>query len=172
MAKINIDPVILGFFIKKPQHGYEVYKELSNPEGIGSVYRLKIGKLYSILNRLEKNGTLQVTVKSDSKRPPKNEYQITLVGRTEFENWMAAPLERGRDFRVLFLCKLYFMNKMHEFSLDEIISLQVQECDKWLSKLEEKDTIKGNFEWIVDEYRKSQIQSLINWLKWCKRNLE
>jgi len=171
MARIEIEPVILGFFLLSPRHGYEVQKELTDPEGIGSVYKIKIGKLYNELNNLKDLKDLEVNVRSNSKRPPKNEYRITSKGRERFLNWIHSPLSHGRDFRVLFLCKLYFLNRIKELDFLTLIDAQIAECENWLSRYTHSSSPSDSYLWMVDSYRKSQIQSILNWLKWCKGNI-
>ena len=56
MENVDLEIALLGFLFEKAKHGYELYKEISDPVGIGGVWRVKIGKMYSMLKKLESRG--------------------------------------------------------------------------------------------------------------------
>ena len=103
MENTDLEKALLGFLFKGPKHGYELYKEISSPMGIGGVWRVKIGKMYSMLKKLESQGLIRATSQQDGNRPPKNTYFLTLQGKKSFKDWMGTPIRRGRDLRNLFL---------------------------------------------------------------------
>ena len=170
----NIELVLLGFLFENPKHGYELYKEVSDPFGIGQVYKIKIGKMYSILKKLETQKLIDATILQEGNRPPKNLYQLTKSGESTFNDWMSTPIEHGRDFRVLFLLKLFFINRSKTYHARDLISKQSQECRKWekriLGSMNEK-TSENSYQQIVAQYRLSQIEGYSKWLDWCERKI-
>jgi len=172
---INLDIPILGFLVNQPKHGYELFKELSDSDGVGMVYRIKIGRLYAILKKLEARELIRAQTKKAGSRPPRNIYYITKKGKELFLIWMGTPIDHGRDFRVLFLIKLFFIKRSAEVSIKEIFSIQKEECKKWLEKL--RGSVKQSegfesFEGIVKQYRISQIKGFIQWIEWCEEGVE
>ncbi len=61
MNNINDSDIsILGFLVTEPMHGYELHKQVTDLSGFGIVWNIKIGKLYAMLNRLEKDGLIKI----------------------------------------------------------------------------------------------------------------
>jgi PadR family transcriptional regulator, regulatory protein AphA len=172
MGDQNIEIAILGFLIDNPKHGYELFKELKNPNGIGEVYRIKIGKMYSILKKFEEKELIFAKTIHVGNRPPKNLYRITKIGKTAFSNWMVKPIVRGRDFRIIFLLKLFFLINRSEFNEIDLISNQKNECKEWAKRINISNKQINeitSFNRIVKQYRLSQIDGYIKWLNWCER---
>lgn len=67
---------LLSLIDERPQHGYELMKELENRSG--GVYRASAGSVYPTLQQIEDEG-LAVSEPSDGKRV----YRITEAGRAE-----------------------------------------------------------------------------------------
>jgi len=174
MENVDLEIALLGFLFEKAKHGYELYKEISDPVGIGGVWRVKIGKMYSMLKKLELQGLIRATSGQDGNRPPKTTYFLTKKGKSIFNEWMIAPIKHGRDLRILFLLKIYLMRKDELFYKKELILKQKAECVKWKErhKLNSQERDKENsFNCFVRKYRSSQIDGFINWLDWCEENI-
>ena len=174
MENADFEIALLGFLYKGPKHGYELHKEISNPMGIGGVWRVKIGKMYSMLKRLESQGFIRPTSRKDGNRPPKNIYSLTLQGKKEFNKWMRTPITHGRDLRILFLMKIYFIKKSKLYDRKDLILLQKAECENWKERF--KPVTQGrngekSFNWFVRKYRLSQIDGFIKWLDWCGKEI-
>lgn len=177
MENINnekIELALLGFLFENPKHGYELYKEVSDPIGIGQVYRIKIGKMYSILKKLENQKLISATILQEGNRPPKNLYQLTKSGKSTFNDWMSTPIDHGRDFRILFLLKLFFINRSKTYDAKDLISKQNRECRKWEKKIflsMGEQNSENSYQQIVAQYRLSQIEGYSRWLDWCERKI-
>jgi PadR family transcriptional regulator, regulatory protein AphA len=170
----SIEIAILGFLIEKEMHGYEVFKNVSDKGGFGAIYSIKIGRLYSILNKLEELDLIQSEINSAGSRPPKKVYKITNEGEQQFKIWLIAPEKHGRDIRINLLMKLFFAERIPEISEEDILLNQINECQEWLEKMN-NETLSSknldNIQFIVQEFRKFQIEGYINWLIWCKRRI-
>jgi len=174
MENADLEKALLGFLYKGPKHGYELYKEISNPMEIGEVWRVKIGKMYSMLKKLESQDFIRATSEQDGNRPPKNTFFITIKGKNIFNKWMRAPIKHGRDLRILFLMKIYFIKNGGFFDRKDLIIKQKAECENWKERykpVRQENNRENSFSWFVRKYRSSQIDGFINWLDWCREAL-
>ena len=171
----NIYFAVLGFLWNAPEHGYDLYKEITDQSGFSEIYFMKIGRLYSILNKLEDRGCVTSKEEVEGNRPPKKIFKISAVGKTEFQAWIDTPIDHGRDMRIGFMMKLFFSTKYEEFSSSDIIDGQIAACKKWLNEMEisqKKSDKNAMFSQFVHQFRRSQIDGYINWLNWCRRRLD
>jgi DNA-binding PadR family transcriptional regulator len=171
----NISFAILGFLISEPIHGYELFKEITDPSGFGAIYSIKIGRLYAQLNKLEQSEYVHATNEIESTRPPRKVYTITDAGREAFFSWMENPVQHGREIRINLLIKLFFALKIKSISQRKIIQDQVVECESWLKRVDENGINRDEtekFSYLVKRFRKSQIEGYINWLNWCLRRAD
>ena len=166
---LDLEIGLLGFLLEKQMHGYELYKKITDLSGIGIVWRVKTGKLYVMLKKLEDAGLITSEKKREGNRPQKNDLIITEKGIDEFFFWVGSPVKHGRDFRIKFLLKLYFSITMDKEKSFELIEKQENECRKWLERFNNRKTDnQKSFNKIVNNYRTSQILNLIRWLAWCR----
>ena len=178
MNNNNSDISLLGFLSIKPMHGYELHKQVTDLSGFGIVWNIKIGKLYAMLNRLEKDGYIHSTISREGNRPARNEFSITNKGKKTFDAWSVSPVNRGREFRIIFLLKLYFSLMRGIERANKLINSQIDTCNSWLSDGKvifndfEDITAVDKFPGIVNAYRKIQIQGYLSWLDWCKGALK
>jgi len=174
MENADLEIALLGYLFEGPKHGYELYKEISDPMGIGGVWRVKIGKMYSMFKNLESQGFLSATSERDGNRPSKNTFLLTNKGKNIFNKWMRAPIKHGRDLRILFLMKIYFLRRSELFDRKGLILEQKAECENWKEQYEtdlHKKNEENSFNWFVRKYRSSQIDGFINWLDWCGKTI-
>jgi len=172
---LNLNIPILGCLVNQPKHGYELFKDLSDPEGIGQVYRIKIGRMYAILKKLEEGNLIKAQIEKEGNRPPKKTYYITKRGKESFNDWMDTPIKHGRDFRILFLIKLFFIKRIKEISEDTIFLAQKAECKRWMHGLKSDTEYQDgheSFERVVNQFRISQIKGYIQWIKWCEKGIK
>ena len=167
----SLEVSLLGFIYQQPMHGYDLFKQISDLSGIGIVWHVKMGKLYSMLHRLEDNGWVSSKTTQEGNRPPRTQYAITKDGKKVFDGWVKSAVESGRDFRITFLLKLFFSMEKGKDVAHELITNQENACQNWLADFEERLTAVSDpedFRKIVLNFRKSQINGYIDWLNWCK----
>jgi DNA-binding PadR family transcriptional regulator len=165
---------ILGFIYSQPKHGYELFKEISDLSGTEIVWKVKMGKLYAMLHKLEENGLVGSEITQEGNRPLRNQYNITEKGKKTFDEWIITPVKRGRDFRIAFLLKLFFAIRKGRTNADRLIVDQLNECEGWMKEFkqeEEEIDASGEFNRIVLNFRKSQIKGYMHWLEWCQVNI-
>jgi DNA-binding PadR family transcriptional regulator len=155
-------------------HGYDLFKQISDLSGIGIVWHVKMGKLYSMLHRLEDKGWVSSKITQEGNRPLRTQYEITKDGKTVFDNWVKSAVASGRDFRITFLLKLFFSKEKGVTVAHELIQNQEDACRNWLNDFEDRlaaITDPEDFRKIVLSFRKSQINGYIDWLSWCKKQI-
>ena len=163
----NVHYLILGFLVEKPLHGYQIYKNFDDPDGIGIIWKIKITNIYGLLDALEKNKFIAISTNAEIENsyPPKKYFEITRAGRDAFQRWMTTPVKHGREIRQVFLSKLFFAKKMNEEVFNELIHEQIKECKTWLKNITQITSEKSEFGEMVNSFRKIQILSFIQWLE-------
>ena len=172
----EIEIALLGFMYDESKHGYDLHKEISDLSGIGIVWRVKMGKLYAMLHKLEKNQWVVTTVTQEGNRPQRTQYHITPRGKSVFNEWLDSPVKKGRDFRIIFLLKMYFALKQGIDKAGQLIVMQQNACKQWLDEFYQstpKFTDQpADFKQIVVNFRITQINGYLEWLDWCKNHIE
>ena len=124
----NINPftssefALLGFLYEKPTHGYDLHKLITDPDGIGLIWNVKMSNLYAYLDKLDKKGYIHGTMQPGDAHPTRMEYQITNEGKTAFETWLDSIVQHPRDFRQEFMLRYFFLLKYHRGSMKSIMA--------------------------------------------------
>ncbi len=162
---------LLGFLAAGPSHGYELHRKLTDPEGAGMIWGIKISNMYAQLEKLERRGLISGRLLENEQRPARTEYSLTATGRNLFHHWLHQPVQHPRDFRHEFFLQLYFVSQYEPDALDSLMDNQLELCRVWqqnLSVKKEVATSTINFTTLTNSFRSSQIQSMIDWLLWIK----
>ncbi len=168
---LTVELALLGFLREGALHGYEIHRRLSDPAGLGEVWRLKQSHLYALLARLAEEGYLTSTLKAQETRPQRRQYRLTRVGRSTFTEWVQAPVARGRDVRLDFLTKFFFAEREGPQVAERLTTRQRAVCQDWLRQQQrqaEAARATRPFEWKVCQYRIGQIESMLTWLDLCE----
>lgn len=168
---LTVELALLGFLREGALHGYEIHRRLSDPAGLGEVWRLKQSHLYALLSRLADEGYLTSTLKAQETRPQRRQYRLTKVGRTAFVEWVQAPVARGRDVRLDFLTKYFFAEREGHKVVERLFRKQRDVCQEWLRQQQRQAEAAREtrpFEWKVCQFRIGQIESMLSWLDLCE----
>jgi PadR family transcriptional regulator, regulatory protein AphA len=158
---------LLGFLYEKPTHGYDLHKLITDPDGIGLIWNVKMSNLYAYLDKLDKKGYIHGTMQPGDAHPTRMEYQITNEGKNVFETWLDSIIQHPRDFRQEFMLRYFFLLKYRPEKVMNLCKRQYDECNIWLANtMAELDKIntESQFKISVIQFRIVQIQSMINWL--------
>jgi len=164
---VSSEFILLGLLYEAPTHGYELHKQVSDPEGLGLIWRVKMSNLYAQLVKLEGRGFITGVDHPGETHPNRTEYHITKEGNAAFETWLDTPVQHPRDFRQEFMARYYFILKYQPNKASIFCERQLEECNQWLgniSALKMENNPAGIFKQTVLEFRISQIQSMVNWL--------
>jgi DNA-binding PadR family transcriptional regulator len=166
---------LLGFLNEGPCHGYELHKRLTDPEGIGMIWGVKIANMYAQLEKLARKGLIHGEIQEHEQRPARTEYSLTPAGKDEFQRWLTRMIEHPRDFRHDFMARVYFLLRLQPEKLPALIDQQLSVTQRWLTNTLEKETAlskPATFENLTYHFRVSQIQSMVDWLTWLKDQLQ
>ncbi|MFN8488892.1 MAG: PadR family transcriptional regulator [Caldilineaceae bacterium] len=173
-STLTLEQALLGFLRQHPRHGYEIYQELSDPNGLWLTWRMKQSQLYALLNKLEEEGLIRATLQLQDARPPRKVFQLTETGLTAFLTWVTSPVAQPRQMRLDFLVKFYFARREGDKVALRLIEQQRALCQEWLTKQEAQVYAVANpqaYPWLVNQFRVSQIEALIAWLDHCRQAL-
>jgi DNA-binding PadR family transcriptional regulator len=164
---LTTELALLGFLYEKPMYGYEIHKRMSDPSGLGQVWQVKQSQLYALIGKLEKDGFISSELQIQEARPSRKVFRLTPTGIQVFLDWLHNPVEHGRDMRLEFLVKLYFIQNEGEAVVNQLIQKQREVCQNWLNYQDnQSQLVQGapNYEWYVRQFRRGQIQAMLTWL--------
>lgn len=165
---LSMEYILLGFVAQGPIHGYDLHKIIEDQQGIGLIWRIKQSHLYALLDKLEKDGLLVSRTLPGDAFPARKEFQITELGRKNFNAWLTSPVQHGREMRQEFLAKLFFIFNENGNLKQNLIQEQVHVCSEWVTRLKEENSNQANqfpYARIIMKYRIYQIQAMLDWLK-------
>lgn len=170
---LTMEHALLGFLRQRPMHAYEMHQMLAQAVELGLVWHIKQSQLYALLARLEEAGYIEATTETQGTRPPRKLLHLTPTGEEAFETWLITPVEHGRDFRLEFLAKLFFI--AHErLGAATLIQAQRSTCQGWLADLRTQSVdVKDEYpyDWLVLQFRIGQIEAILDWLGTCESTL-
>jgi DNA-binding PadR family transcriptional regulator len=170
--------VILGLLKKQPMHGYEMFQQFQNSTP-GQIVHIEMSQLYAFLKKLERLNYIEV-IERDAQgiRPPRKIFQLTGQGQEIFLQWLTEPVEKPRDIRILFLIKLYFVQRYLPAQTAALLAQQVDACKRFLAHLEEQRTSnpvstsdEAFFDSVVLSSRIYQTRALLDWMRELQREL-
>ncbi len=172
--------VILGLLKSRAMHGYEMFQYFEGGT-LGQIIHLEMSQMYAFLKKLERLDYIEAEVELQGSRPPRKIFHLTDTGHAVFMNWLVQADEKPRDIRILFLIKLYFVQRLLPAQTTELIKQQIEACEHFLVNLRAKqtsalDTAKvvddaAFFDQIVLNSRIHQTTSLLDWLSELQREI-
>jgi DNA-binding PadR family transcriptional regulator len=174
-ADLTVEHVLLALLLPKPLHGYELYQELCELQGISLVWNIKQALLYAILDKLEDMGYLTSQLVQGETYPARKYFTLTELGNTSLRAWTLAPVRRARDFRQEFLAKLIVARRFGKATADELLQNQQAACQNWAAELQATlpdPSPEQMDEWLVYSYRIARLEALLKWLRQAAQALD
>lgn len=166
---------LLALLLRGPSHGYDLHKHISDSNGVGMIWNVKISNLYAQLEKLALRGFIQGNIQaSESQRPARTEYRLTVKGEEAVRRWLREPAIHPSGFRHEFLLRIYFISEYQPNDLEPLIDQQINICQSWLENVFGSDVppkLSGSFADLTRNFRYSQIQSMVEWLIWLKTQI-
>jgi len=167
---------ILGLLKSRSMHGYEMFQQLEQGT-LGQIIRLEMSQMYGLLKKLEKLGYIETTQETLGARPPRKIHSLTPSGDAVLQAWLTRPVEKPRDIRIVFLIKLYFVQKFLPHRIDEIINGEIAACNNFLHHLESKRRANTSaedafFDHVVLRSRIHQTHALLEWMHELQKELQ
>lgn len=160
---------LLGLLYEKPTHGYDLHKLITDSDGIGLIWGVKMSNLYAQLDKLETKQLISGVLQPGESRPARKQYHITPEGKKLFETWLTTEVKHPREFRHEFMLHYYFLMRLLPGKVSDFCEKQQNECIRWLENtLTASQNVEenGQFKKVVMQFRVAQIQSMVNWLVW------
>jgi len=88
----------------EPSHGYDLKRDYDAFFGRGKP--LPFGQVYSTLARLARDGKIVVDGTGPGEGPDRKRYVITEAGATEFEVWLAQPVDAEPHLQTVLFAKV------------------------------------------------------------------
>lgn len=155
--------LVLGSLMSGERHGYEIIQFLGST--LDATWRMSTSQLYVLLKRLQQEGWLSSRSKIQASRPSKRIFNLTIGGRKAFLDWLAAPVEHVRDFRMEFLCKMFFFDHLSLPGAKDLVEEQIRVLERLSEKIRGK-TGEGETRFIklVYGFKVRTVEGLLSWL--------
>lgn len=158
-----LELAVLGLLKERPMYGYELRKQLD--ERLGRAF--SFGTLYPTLNRLAREGAIEVEVASGGLRPRKA-YRITAKGEALFERLIdeAGPqaAEDREAFQVRFAFSRYARPETRRRLLERRRGYLEEKLDKMKASLRNLRERVDAYSLELIRYGESETEREIHWL--------
>ncbi|GAA4496035.1 PadR family transcriptional regulator [Actinoallomurus oryzae] len=101
---MSVPFALLGLLEREPSHGYDLKRDYDALFGRGKP--LPFGQVYATLARLARAGKVVVGETEAGAGPDRKRYVITETGATEFESWLAEPVEAEPHLQTVLFTKV------------------------------------------------------------------
>ena len=101
---MSVPLTLLGLLEREPSHGYDLKRDYDAFFGRGKP--LPYGQVYATLGRLARDGKVMVGETEAGAGPERKRYVITEAGVSEFESWLAHPVEAEPHLQTLLFTKV------------------------------------------------------------------
>ncbi len=168
--------VILGLLKTRPMHGYELFQQFEGGT-LGEIVHLEMSQMYAFLKKLERLDYIEAEIELQGTRPPRKIYHLTHSGQDLFTRWLMQPVEKPRDIRILFLIKLYFVQRFLPRETLALVEQQIRACQHFLAHLQDRQHAVTSdnraskseddaafFDRVVLTSRIHQTRALLDWL--------
>ena len=155
--------VVLGALMSGARHGYEIMQFLGS--ALDATWRLSTSQLYVLLKRLEEEGYLESFSETQGARPPKRIFDLTGQGRKAFLDWLSTPVEHVRDFRMEFLCKMFFFDSLSLAGAHDLVETQIRALERVLTGIQKRSAKDDSgFMKLVYGFKARNVECLLSWL--------
>ena len=159
---LHLEYTLLGLIRHKPQYGYDILQNWD--KNLGIIWKVKPGRLYAALNKLEQTGLLSARLESAENAPDRKMFALTPQGEAVFSRWLQSPVSSAREFRQEWFAKLFFFSELSPENRSALYSEQINAAQRWLKAQEELNLTGSAFEGRVRRFRQMQIQSILDFL--------
>jgi DNA-binding PadR family transcriptional regulator len=101
---MSVPLTLLGLLEREPSHGYDLKRDYDAYFGRGRP--LSFGQVYATLARLARDGKVVAGEAEAGDGPDRKRYVITDAGVTEFEDWLAEPVEAEPHLQTVLFAKV------------------------------------------------------------------
>lgn len=178
MGDSNLRYAILGLIASRDEgvHGYQLRHEV---EALSDdFWQINYGRLYRVLDVLDKSGDLSAMTEPQENRPNRKVYRITERGRKTLDDWLLQPVYDGaKPLRDELALKLLFLERSNLDAMNELIKQQRSIYITRLARIArrrrrlEKIGLDGTVtEWIMDG-AEMRVKADLAWLDHIARKI-
>jgi DNA-binding PadR family transcriptional regulator len=104
LSDVTVPLTLLGLLEREASHGYELKREYD--AFFGRDKPLPFGQVYATLSRLARDGKVTGGDAEPGAGPDRKRYAITEVGKSEFDAWLAEPIEPEPHLQTVLFSKV------------------------------------------------------------------
>lgn len=101
---MSVPLTLLGLLEREPSYGYDLKRDYDAFFGRGKP--LPYGQVYSTLGRLARDGKVVMAEAEAGAGPDRKRYVITDEGASEFETWLAEPVDAQPHLQTVLFAKV------------------------------------------------------------------
>lgn len=102
---------MLAVVREQPAHGFAIAALTTRGGELGRVWQMQRPVIYRALSRLEAAGQVVPKDVEFGGGPPRTVYEITSLGQSVVDEWLAQPIEHVRELRSHLLMKLALLHR-------------------------------------------------------------
>ena len=171
IGTLSPEMALLGLLYGTPGHGYDLHRKVISD--LGQVWHLSQSQAYSILKRLEAQGSISVEEIPQEKLPPRQLLRMTEQGRKRFLDWLSAPSGGStRAIRMEFVTRLYFLGQYFPERITPAFDLQREEAKTHIQRLEKMRAAlptDQTYNRMSLDLRLKQLNTVLEWLAECQQ---
>ncbi|NMC16075.1 MAG: PadR family transcriptional regulator [Chloroflexi bacterium] len=165
---LHLEYTLLGLLRQKPQYGYDILQNWD--KNLGIIWKVKPGRLYAALNKLEQGGLVSARLESGENAPARKVFALTPQGEAAFSRWLRSPVPSPREFRQEWFAKFFFFPELSQEERSAVYAGQIKAAQSWLKAQDELNLTGSAFEGQVRRFRQMQIQNILKFLTDTQNN--
>jgi DNA-binding PadR family transcriptional regulator len=160
---MSVRHALLALLSEGPTYGLQLRQEFE--QRTGDVWPLNVGQVYTTLQRLERDGLVEVDDASDDDR--QRCFRITTEGETELASWLSTPSEVTAPPRDELVIKVLIASRLPGTDVHGLIQVHrrylVQLMQEWTRLKEDEAQFDLGLALAVDA-ELFRLDSVIRWL--------
>ncbi|GCE45621.1 PadR family transcriptional regulator [Thermosporothrix hazakensis] len=133
---MHYELIILGVLMLHPAHGYKISKVIQ--KATGPFTRISHGRLYPLLNKMQKEGLIICLENEGSGERQARKYQITDAGRKRFHDLLMDTRSHQYDYQRFFLQKVAWFPFLPPEEQLFLVEDYIEYCQKHIEHYSEK----------------------------------
>ncbi|ADD43501.1 PadR family transcriptional regulator [Stackebrandtia nassauensis] len=166
---MSVGHTLLGLLEQQPRHGYDLKRAYD--ERFGGDHPLHYGQVYSTLQRLLKNGLVEVDGVEAGGGPERKRYAVTDAGITDVATWLRQP-EKPEPYLQNTLYTKVVMAILTGRDAAELLDVQRSEHLRLMRELTKRKT-QGDFaDQLICDHALFHLEADLRWLELTSDRLD
>ena len=160
---MSVRHALLALLVEGPKYGLQLREEFEATTG--DVWPLNVGQVYTTLQRLERDGSIEGDASSSDER--QRDYRITDHGRDELATWLRTPPDLSPPPRDELVIKVLVAHRLADVDVHEVIQTHrrylVELMQQWTHLKEDESHLDLGLLLAVDA-ELFRLDSVVRWL--------